>query len=95
MVPIGSVHRQDQIECLEVFLSNTPGAFSADVYSAKAQSRLGTLIGRVTDMPTSEAGRIDDEILAKSSLNCDIPKDPFGNRRAADITEANEKNPFL
>jgi 3,4-dihydroxy 2-butanone 4-phosphate synthase/GTP cyclohydrolase II len=54
---VAAVHRQDQVEFLEVARRNLARALRAQVVAAVPGMVLGALVGRLTDVPVAEAGR--------------------------------------
>src|SRR5262245_30114754 len=85
------VHREYQVEALEVAVTYLTGTQLAEVDAACARRRLRAHVGRITGVIVVRAGGIDDEIEIRRLLLDEPPEDAFRRRRTADVAHADEQ----
>ena len=81
---------KDQVEIVEILAAELAAAERRDIDAAAARLSLRTRIGGVADMPVAGPRRIDDRVDA--SLCESGARGALGERRAADVAEAEEKD---
>ena len=85
---MAAVHRQDQVEFVEIPRPHLPRALRAQVVAPIPGVVLGALVGRLADMPVAEPrgfnAQLDSRLLAQT------PENPLRGGRAADVAGANE-----
>jgi len=95
IVDVRAVHSQDQVEALEIGRYHLARLLRRNIEPVFGCNRNRTRIGRGALMPAAGAGRIEQEIILDAALGNHGAEHPFGQRRAADIAEAYEKNGCL
>lgn len=87
---IGIVHRQNQIEPIEIVIPNRPGPM-IQVITAPGSSLSHSRIGQISGMSRIGPRRIANDIPTPL-LREHLTHDPLGSRRTADIPEADEQH---
>jgi hypothetical protein len=87
---IRGVQRDDAVEIVKVLRLHLPGAVGADVDAMAHRFGAGTRVGSLADMPRAGAGRIDHEV--ETGRLGFAPQGGFGERRPADVAEADEED---
>lgn len=85
------VHRDHDVEALHVFRRQLSSS-SREFDSVLAGDHAGSGVGWLAHVPGSGAGRVDVEALGESGLSDEMMEDPLGERRSADVAEADEEN---
>lgn len=62
----------------------------ADINAVFYRNRLRALVWRMSDMPVTGAGRIDDDV--QTGAGAFLTEGSFGQRRTTDITQTNKQN---
>jgi len=86
------VHRDDELEVLEVALVHPSRTLRAQIHTAPLRRALRARIGRISDVIRVRTGRIDLHVEVGRALKHDLAKNPFRSGRAADVTHANEQH---
>lgn len=87
---IVTIHGKDQVEPLEVGSPHLPGAQAREIDAVARGDLDGAWIGRLARMPVSGAGGIDQDAPLKTRLDKPVAQDALGQRRAADVSKADE-----
>lgn len=87
---IMGVERDNMGETPKILRRHLPCAQPANLHTMFSGNGLGPRVRRMANVPVSGPGRIDMETKSPS-VGLD-PKRRFGQRRAADIAQADEKN---
>jgi hypothetical protein len=91
MGQVGLVHGHDVVEAVEVLGLDLPGMTGeGHVVSGCASGR--PVIGTLSHVPASGSGRVHPEPIREPLLVKDMPKDTFGQGRAADVAEAHKED---
>src|SRR5690606_38203206 len=85
------IHREDPVVFVEVVLAHLACA-AGEPDAAHCGGLAHPRVGRLADVPSARAGRIDDEDVAQSGLLCKVAEDAFGSRRPADISKTDEQD---
>ncbi|OBP73159.1 hypothetical protein BAE42_13455 [Mesorhizobium loti] len=89
---VRAVHAEDQVETGEILTQDLACSLSGNVDAVTHRDRDRAWIGRRADLPAAGGGRIEQHMAALASLGPDGAKDALGQRRAADVAEADEQN---
>lgn len=84
------VHGEDEIETHEILRPDLPAAQAGDIDAMRPCNRDRARIGWIARMPAAGARRIHRP--AKIKLAHSVPERPIGERRTADIAEADKQD---
>ena len=86
------IHGKDQVKRIEILFAHPASTHIRDIKATLGSRRLGTTIGRLTDMKRMRACRRDFDNVFESGLANQMPEDAFGHRRPTDIAHAYEQH---
>ncbi len=82
---VAVVHCHDDVEAIQVFPGDLPGADALVGDSAGLQDFPGAPMGRFPFMPTAGAGGIDANLFFQPGFSNHLTKNGFRHRRATDV----------
>ena len=86
-----SIHRDYVVEVLQVLTRDLPRtALEVDAVFTRDHGR--TSIRSLADMPGAGSRRVDFEAIVEACLANEMEEYPFGERRSANVAEADEEN---
>src|SRR5580765_1846867 len=85
---VAAIHRQHQVELLEIALAEVPGPLRAQVIAAPLGMMLRPLVRRLADVIVVRAARLDVDFGAL--LLRQPAKDALRRRRAANVASADK-----
>src|SRR5687767_2687166 len=85
------VHREDVVKLLAVARRDAPGPLGAQVETAGECAPLGTMVRRASDVPGAGTRGVHEDLILQPLAPQHVLEDPLGQRRTADITQANEQ----
>ena len=89
---VGRIEGDDQVEYIEIGFAHLPRAQTRDVDPVVAGDGDRVRARRFPDVPVPRPRRIDGD--GATPLLYQRPRHPLGDRRAADISEADEEDGF-
>ena len=92
VLDIGAVHAEDQVEAAEVGRDDAARLLGGDVDAVAGSDGDRARIGCRAEMPAARSGRVDQVGACRAAFGNDGAKHALGQRRTADVAEADEKN---
>lgn len=86
------IHRQQQVEALEIRGNELPRLQTRDVVAARKCMPLAAWIRCGTDVVTGGAGGIEFKAQMRNLTDCKMPRNAFHGRRTADVPETDEED---
>src|SRR5690606_6067251 len=88
---VAVVHRHDDIEAIQIFPGDLPGADALVGNPVTVQNFPSSPVRRFALVPAADSGGIDADFLLQPGLSHHLTKNGFGHRRTADVAQTDEQ----
>src|SRR5918992_1779663 len=88
------VHGEDVVKHLAVIRRDPAGPLGAQVETAGESAPLGTVIRWASDVPGAGTRGVHEDLVLQPLATQHVLEDPLGQRRTADISQANEQDAY-
>lgn len=87
-----AIHRHYIVERFKVGRTDLSGSQGTQIDPSAVRDRPDAAVRRLPDMPIARTCRIDGDFSIQSGITDEVPKQPFGRRRPANIAQTNKEN---